>query len=328
MINQIIKNYQHDVAKYDMIGECIVPTVRETVGNFLLLIVLYNLAAYLGLKLLRYIRLADYLLRIPSRPIGWLALNFERLMLALAGLALLYHHFSISGDVHDRMFVSFVSVCLLIPLVLVPLQALAYHRVGVLWVACFMIISANEAFIHWATVETKYIKLRIILMLVVMKSISYYYEVQQTDLVMRAGPSVSFRWCTLIVDFAAYLLHPATLLFGAWHPPKKIPTVFSETKPSSKLVKIFSWVVNLLWISLLTVLFLLISNCFISFYLNQLLMSWLYSWLHNWVTPSFDLFVTPTLSVLQAYFTTIEFHYSHYFICYAAQIMFLFWDFG
>lgn len=275
---------------YDIIDSCIRPTLYDAVIQFMIPILIANLTLWLICLLNRLIFRSN-----------WKQLEF--FCSIICGYCLLLYHFR-----NDHLFMlSFVTVSLLLVNLLISflLQQTKYHIILV-WLYSFLMITLNETIIF--CYDQKFEKLRPNLMLIAMKSISYYHEVK---IETKDKESCSFWKQNL--KLMAYQCHPCSLILGVWHP-------HNHHLSYRNLLYNIGF---LLTSSILSITFLLCSTCLIEQYLENILFESVFSWLY-WFVP--ETIVKPFELLLLAYSTAIQFHFSHYFICFAAQSIFNLWD--
>lgn len=233
-------------------------------------------------------------------------MSFQRrlpaISVTLSGLGLLYFHFATeSWPVQLFAFASFLSSTIIVLLASYSTR----NTTLLVWIYSFGLILFNESNI-WRNLGHGFIKLRPHLMLLAMKCISYH---QDTRLDSKDKLD---SWFGRILHLGSYLAHPCSLVLGVWHP-------LTPHSAHSRIRRLALAAVSLV----LSVLFLLCSTCLVEHYLEGYIFEALLDWLESFVPLSV---VHPVQMLLAAYSTAIQFHFSHYFISFAAQSMFHLWN--
>lgn len=308
---------------FDITSTCIRPTLEDALYHFLIPILFANIAARVLVFLvdLLFGRLLQQL-QSPSsttaihRFVVFLLLNLQKFIIIACGIGLLRYHFR-----HDSLpfqlfiFASLAASSIVIPslLHLLPPSSIS---VSLLWALSLLLITLNESAIFLLHQDT-FVKLRPNLMLIVMKSISYFYESHNPPS-SKAAKSLLLDFSRSYIEFLSYLLHPSSLILGVWHPHQTW-----KSRPDSTWIRLPNGLLRCLLSSALCLLFLLVSSCFIDYYIVGLAFEHLFDLLESLIPWSV---VSPLQVLLLAYSTAVQFHFSHYFICFAAQSMFDLWD--
>ena len=174
-----------------------------------------------------------------------------------------------------------------------------------IWIYCGSLIIMNEA------ASFKYLKLmrlRQHLMLLLMKLVS----ISSVNLPKKNDGDHWGEPRQIFLETLGYLLHPASVLLGSWHPmfPK------SHEKSRSGYFKIASSL-------MFSFVFQLLSNCVIQWvvveYVEKLVLFNLYDILPNSGAMALH-------KLIISYFVALQFRTSHYFICFLTESTFLFWN--
>lgn len=300
---QAYHDQQELASSYSLAQGCIVPTISSAFTSFLGPILICNLFTWLLVSLNRVSFKFKYL---------------EKLLFIGSGLSLIHHHLQ-----ENQSLVQFAFVCTLVLIVAISLAlySLRFQRVSLInpmvWIGCLTLITVNEAIIWNGHQEWK--QFRPLAMLMVMKSVCYFTEVSSSSNapVWLGNLNCARTLVILMMDFGVYLLHPSSLLFGVWHP---IGTLVNQSKVDTGIKgrmtcfarKVVRVLINLLAASC----FLVASTCWIDYYLNHLLDTLLVMVDHFPVVEGLG----------RAYLVALQFHCSHYFVCFAAQATMALWD--
>lgn len=259
-----------------------------------------------------------------SRPrlFSLILLNLSNTITIVSGVGLLLYHFRFdSSALFLFISISLLSSSFAVPALLHLGSSQKRSPIFILWAFSFALISLNESAIFLLNQET-FIKLRPNVMLLIMKSISYFAEEQQSQL-QRKSKEKHQSFLQTYLDFTAYLLHPSVLILGVWHPHLKKADV-ETTRHKIWLPSVSNGFFRSVLSFILCLLCLLISSCFIDYYLVSGCFGYLFDVLELYVPLAM---AHPLQIGLLAYSVAVQFHYSHYFICFAAQAMFDLWDF-
>lgn len=165
-----------------------------------------------------------------------------------------------------------------------------------IWILCLTVLVVNELSSFRYQEQTR---IRTHLMLFTMKLVSWSDQCEEKKMDRRG-----FLSCL------SYVLHPASVVLGSWH-----PMIANGRLGSGRYFK------SLVYLSY-AILFLLSSNCFIQFLVTE------------FVEPhiSFNLYelipeaaATALHQLLISYFVALQFRTSHYFICFLTEASFCFW---
>lgn len=328
---------------FDLTATCIRPTLSDALFEFLLPILLANLVSRLLTALIESL-FEGVLANLDSRQprlFSFILLNLSNAVnIAAGGCLLLYHYRFDSGPLLLFISLALLSASFTVPALLHTLSSSRAgsnnHHLLLLWALSILLISLNEAAIFLLG-QDAFIKLRPNMMLLVMKSISYYAEeAAQLQLLKgkdkTAGRRGQQNFAGTYLHFAAYLLHPSVLILGVWHPHSSEGDLKRQTVPTPPpgpgesglwLSSVPNGLLRALLAFSFCLLCLLISSCFIDYYLVSLAFGVLFDALEL----AAPLAIAHPLQIgLLAYATAVQFHYSHYFICFAAQAMFDLWD--
>jgi len=153
----------------------------------------------------------------------------------------------------------------------------------------------NEYFIHVAQ-EQYHTHLRSILATLFMKVIHRLSQKNSS--------------CSQLATFA-YLLHPATCIFGPWHVEEASSTKVCATGPTSSFLELTRQSISALRVFTKTLVFLFISTT-----LSDLVR------LHLIENFGSNLFT----DVLSVYLVALEFRFSHYFMCHLLESLLTLWN--
>lgn len=145
-----------------------------------------------------------------------------------------------------------------------------------------------------------------------------YYKTKKDD---NKNFSILMNFIKIYINFFAYLIHPNSLILGVWHSSSL------SSSPNNHLASNYWHLPLLLGRSIvsfcLCLFFLLVSSCFIDSYLIGHVFGWLFPILDQYCWLPLSDFIQ---LILHSYSTAVQFHFSHYFICFAAQSMFDLWN--
>lgn len=289
----------------DLIRNCIQPTILDVSGKFVLPIFIINLITI------------------------WLITFFEkartniisRLMLILSGIILLFNHYK--EEYYQLIFLT--TVILFTSFFVAKLiQCFSYKQsfLWIIWCQQLTIVTLNEYLIFSGFIQC--IKLRPNLMLILMKSISYYYETQLS--ILKKDISFDIHFIEVFFDFLSYLLHPSTIILGIWHPHLNHIKLFYTRRKTNNLLKNIYYSIGLL---ILSILFLISSTCLIDYFLNQIISEYFEAIIQIFIdNPQSSFCYNFIMKLVSAYSIAIQFHYSHYFISYLGQSMLEMWNYG
>ena len=263
---------------------CILPSLTDTFHNFLYTILIVNIS-------LKVILIVNDALSLRIRK------EIECSIKILGGLYLIYDFF------RDTILIGNYLVLAILFGTLLTFLTDKYHSRSTakcVWIFCLFVLFSNELLI--LNGHLRFRRLRAIVMLLFMKFISLFNFLQRDK-----EKKISF------LDCLTYILHPQCLPLGGWNPIYLPNHHFNLISNFWNYLKPF----------LLSLFFLLCSNCLISY---------LMSLIENLLLP-FIFFNAPSSfyfafkGLLNAYFVALQFRCSHYFISYTMQYIHYLWDF-
>ncbi|KAI2806623.1 hypothetical protein BLOT_008580 [Blomia tropicalis] len=313
--------------------QCIRPTLEDAFFKFLLPILIINISTRLLTLLVDYIfikKLEHKFNLLEWKLSKFFLLNANNFIIIIFGFVLLSYHFhedSFDQKLFTNLIVIIASIGITI-LVLISRLTESYSNIliWILWLGSFIIVAANELFIWMNYDQGTFVKLRPNIMLFVMKSISYFYETKSGTPLTKKTDGDDYRKTSktffeelfqIYFEFLAYLVHPNSLILGVWH-----PHVSRKTNKSIWLQSVPNGFARSLLSFSLSLIFLVISSCLIEVYFISII-NYLFDILETTIPLSW---IYPIEIVFYAYSTALQFHFSHYFICFAAQSMFDLWD--
>ena len=215
------------------------------------------------------------------------------------GLYLIYDFF------RDATYIGNLLVLgILVGTLLVYLTGRRRWSAGHTWLLCLAMLATNE-YLVW-TGHTRFRRLRAILMLLFMKFISLTTYLDRESKEQKAG----------FLDCLTYVLHPQCLPLGGWNPVNFSPLHSGQFTIVRNFLAYFQPFV-------LSLLFLLASNCAVS-YLMSLIEYSLLPFIYFNMPP---LVYSASKGLLNAYFVALQFRCSHYFISYTMQYTHYLWDY-
>lgn len=276
-------DYELDLEENYM--NCILPTLTDTFQNFLYTILIVNIS----LKVILIVN--------DSLNLKWKS-HFDCLIKLSGGLYLIYDFF------RDAIYIGHLLIIGILIGTLLTFQT-ARHRYSsnYVWSFCLFILLSNECLILLS--DKRFRRLRAIVMLLFMKFISLINHLEELE---------SKEKRTSFLDCLTYVLHPQSLPLGGWN---------SVSSTGTKQITIIQNFLNYFQPIVLSLLFLLCSNCIISYLMSLIETSILPFIYFN--SPSTFYFAFKGL--LNAYFVALQFRCSHYFISYTMQYVHYLWDY-
>lgn len=263
---------------------CIQPTLLDSFHNFLYTIIIVNFS------------LKAILIVNDAFNSKWKS-QFDCLIKLLGGIYLIYDFFKDTAHIGNLIVFGILMGTLLIYLS----NKFKISSVFI-WTFCLLMIAGNELTIF--LIDKRFRRLRAIVMLLFMKFISLINQLEQLE---SKDKKISFLECL------TYILHPQSLPLGGWN---------SFYPNSSKQITIVRNFMKYFQPFVLSLFFLLSSNCLISYLMSLIENSILPIIYFN--TPSTFYFAIKGL--LNAYFVALQFRCSHYFISYTMQYIHYLWD--
>ncbi|KAH9528481.1 hypothetical protein DERF_002427 [Dermatophagoides farinae] len=309
----------------ELFFHCIEPTLRDVWWQFLLPILATNFIAIILFTLL-------IIVVMRSTRMKQFQFIISESILIISGYSLLLHHYS-SNNFDQLLFLT--SVIIISSIIVSVLLAFDIHNgLHFIWPLHLLFIGLNEILIFFYD-SSDWIKLRPNLMLLLMKSISYFHEIrismEKKDIKNSGSFIRNFKF--IILQYSAYVLHPCAIILGIWHPHNDHSKLFITNHNNNDETRTKNFKQNIiqsfgsLFFSLL---FLICSTCLIDYFFGHILFEYLDSFIRIFFaddpqqTSTFWFFI---MKILRSYSIAIQFHYSHYFICFLGQSMFHLWGF-
>lgn len=170
-------------------------------------------------------------------------------------------------------------------------------RKSLIWTICLTVLLLNEITSFRDPVHTR---IRTHLMLLTMKFVSWSDQEVEESRTERRG----------FVSCLSYIMHPASVVCGSWH-----PVILPDRRTPGRYLK------SLVYLSY-AVLLLLSSNCFIQFVVTEAVEPLISFKLYDFLP---ETMATALHQLLISYFVALQFRTSHYFICFVTEACFCFW---
>ena len=186
-----------------------------------------------------------------------------------------------------------------------------------------MYIALNEYQIHMNGYNEN-IKLRPILMLIIMKSVTFFQD-QEYSRAKKSKVLSSLNPFPVLLNSFAYILHPSSIVLGVWHYSKTRPHIVGSFKEFFQRSKFF--LMRFFKCFAITFISLSFSSCFVDYFEKNILTSGIVEEFKNILEPFLPDSVRNACDILlTAYLIALKFHCSHFFICFAAESMFSLWE--
>ncbi|XP_027196724.2 protein-serine O-palmitoleoyltransferase por [Dermatophagoides pteronyssinus] len=292
----------------ELFFHCLRPTLQDVWWQFLWPILTVNFLAFI------LITFVNHLQRIKR-------FTINEFILIISGYSLLINHYYFE-NFNQLLFLTVVIIMSSIFIsILITYDIHDYYGLKFVWSTHLIVIALNEFIIFFITDSSDWIKLRPNLMLILMKSISYFHE-KQFYSKKKKDLKNNDDFPAILLEYSAYILHPCTIILGIWHPfndPKKLFATNQNLKQTF---------INSFCSLLLSLLFLLCSTCLIDYFFEHIVFEYLDALIRTLVeNPQTSYVWLFFIRILRSYSIAIQFHYSHYFICYLGQSMFDLWKF-
>lgn len=291
---------------FELIWNCIQPTIFDASKKFVLPIFIINLITVCLIAFFDQVQTCI----------------LSRLILILSGITLLFNHYKEESYYQLFFLISVILFTSFLVAKLIKCFSYGQSFLWIIWCQQLTIVTLNEYLIFSGFIQC--IKLRPNLMLILMKSISYYHETEL--LILKKDIPTNTHFIAVFFDFLSYLLHPSTIILGIWHPHLNyIKLFYMRRKKNNLLENIYHSVVLLI----LSFVFLISSTCLIDYFFNQIISEYIEAIIQIFIDDPHSLFWYNFITKLaKAYSIAIQFHYSHYFISYLGQSMLEMWNYG